>query len=141
MSHLNFHLPGGRPAETEEEVEDEIRDEHLVLVQDRNDEQEHENDEQGGVSEDTEWVRWERDSFEVQTVESDVGRYQPISWYESQQWLFVLRLFHHMCFVLELSMADIQLPETPVLAIRYMQYIYRGRNPQARLKLFIKYST
>ena len=47
---MNFQLPGGRPAETEEEVEDEIRDEHLVLVQERNDEQEenHENDELGG---------------------------------------------------------------------------------------------
>ena len=91
MSHMNFHLPGGLPAENEEDVEEEIRDEHLVLVQRSNGEEEedHQNDESGG-DENAEWVFWERDSFEVQTEEADVGRYQPISWYESQQWFFIL---------------------------------------------------
>ena len=137
-NHMNFHLPGGIPAEDEEGLAAEIRDEHIILVQRSNDDEAHQNDDSDDKN--AEWLFWERERYEVQAEETDVGQNIPIGWFESQQWCFVLCLFHHMCFVLQLSVADLHLPQSPVVAMQYMSYIYRGRNPQARLKLFIRYS-
>ena len=133
MSHL-IH-----PLSSISEINEEIKDEHNVLIQnsintDENDENEDENEW------DNEWIHWERENLEVRK-EKEVESYQPIGWAETQQWLFVLKLFHNLLFVLKLSLVDVQLPVTPVFAIQMMQFIQWDRSPQARLKLFVKYST
>ena len=127
--YMNFHLPGGLDVSDEERVAEEIREEHVVLVQKSN------NDiplhDENGAARHADWSFWERENYEFQTEES-VAQI-PIGWYESNQWAFVLTLFHHIIYVLQLSVADLHLPNSPVLAMKYMSFIMRGRTPQAVL--------
>merc|ERR1712059_176096 len=130
------HLPGGLDDSEEENIAEEIREEHVILVQKSN------NDiplhDPNGAARHADWAFWQRENYEFQSEES-ISRV-PIGWYESSQWAFVLTLFHHVLFVLQVSVADLHLGRSPVLAIKYMSYIMRGKTPQSRIKLFTRYS-
>ena len=136
LENFNFHLPGGIDFSDEDLVDEEIREAHEVTVQRSNNDippvNEHE------AAQEADFAFWQREQYELQTEENQERI--PIGWQESSNWAFLLTLFHHMLFILQISVADIHLPRSPVLAIKYMSYIMRGKTPASRIKLFIRYS-
>ena len=139
LENFNFHLPGGIDYSDDELVNEEIREAHVEVVQRSNYDIPPVNDHEAAQSaQEADFAFWERESYEFQS-EENLERI-PIGWQESTNWAFLLTLFHHMLYILQISVADIHLPRSPALAIKYTSYIMRGRSPQSRIKLFIRYS-